>query len=316
MTDDIITISAGAPASDLTPGVYEVTLVDISEPRTIFPQTGPNAGKEVQLRDWTFALEDGTEVTGSASTASGPKSQDLRLADGAARRHPARGGQSLPEVPAPRPRGAGDDHDRRGRLGQDHQPLGPPDGAPRPHRSRLQPPRPPSRSSKTSSPSSRDARSGVGRDRRDRADRPGLRRVRPPGGREGPGHGARLQERDDAPGLDPAAARGPGRRELRPRLASGPPRARRRVRPRRRRRGGPPLARPDARPGRGARAPPRHEDHDAPPRAAATPSTAGRPTCRSPRATSCSASPSAGRDAATSSGPAAGSATASTPRAR
>ena len=66
MTDDIITISAGAPPSDLTPGVYEVTLVDISEPRTIFPQTGPNAGKEVQLRDWTFALEDGTEVEDGA----------------------------------------------------------------------------------------------------------------------------------------------------------------------------------------------------------------------------------------------------------
>ncbi len=75
MTDDTITISAGAPASDLTPGVYEVALVDISEPRTIYPQSGPNAGKEVQLRDWTFALEDGTEVTGSASVASGPKSK-------------------------------------------------------------------------------------------------------------------------------------------------------------------------------------------------------------------------------------------------
>jgi hypothetical protein len=75
MTDDIITISAGAPASDITAGVYEVTLTDISEPRTIYPQTGVNAGKEVQLRDWTFALEDGTEVTDSASTASGPKSK-------------------------------------------------------------------------------------------------------------------------------------------------------------------------------------------------------------------------------------------------
>jgi hypothetical protein len=75
MTEDIITISAGAPASDITPGVYEVTLLDISEPRTIFPMSGPNAGKEVQLRDWTFSLEDGTEVTGSASTASGPKSK-------------------------------------------------------------------------------------------------------------------------------------------------------------------------------------------------------------------------------------------------
>ena len=75
MTDDIITISAGAPASDLTPGVYEVTLLDISEPRTIYPQSGPNAGKEVQLRDWTFALDNGEEVRGSASTASGPKSK-------------------------------------------------------------------------------------------------------------------------------------------------------------------------------------------------------------------------------------------------
>ena len=74
MADDIITISAGAPPTDLTPGVYEVTLHHISEPRTIYPQSGPNAGKEVQLRDWTFALEDGSEVTGSASTASGPKS--------------------------------------------------------------------------------------------------------------------------------------------------------------------------------------------------------------------------------------------------
>ena len=74
MTEDIITISAGAPPTDLTPGVYEVTLTDISEPRTIYPQTGVNAGKEVQLRDWTFALEDGREVTGSASTSSGPKS--------------------------------------------------------------------------------------------------------------------------------------------------------------------------------------------------------------------------------------------------
>lgn len=75
MTDDVITISAGAPSIDLQPGVYEVTLIEISEPRVIFPQSGPNAGKEVTLRDWSFALEDGTTVTGSASTASGPKSK-------------------------------------------------------------------------------------------------------------------------------------------------------------------------------------------------------------------------------------------------
>ena len=75
MTADDITITAGAPQSDIEPGTYEVTIIEISEPRVINPQTGPNAGKEVTLRDWTFALEDGTEIRGSASTASGPKSK-------------------------------------------------------------------------------------------------------------------------------------------------------------------------------------------------------------------------------------------------
>jgi hypothetical protein len=72
---DTITVTAGAPQVDIDPGVYEVTLTEITEPRTIFPMSGPNAGKEVQLRDWMFSLEDGTELRGSASTASGPKSK-------------------------------------------------------------------------------------------------------------------------------------------------------------------------------------------------------------------------------------------------
>jgi hypothetical protein len=72
---DMITVTAGAPQVDIAPGVYEVTLIEISEPRTILPQSGPNAGKEVSLRDWLFSLEDGTELRGSASTASGPKSK-------------------------------------------------------------------------------------------------------------------------------------------------------------------------------------------------------------------------------------------------
>ena len=129
MTDDIITISAGAPPTDLTPGVYEVTLTDISEPRTIYPQTGINAGKEVQLRDWTFALEDGTEVTGSASTSSGPKSKTYAWLTALLGGTPPAVGPELPEVPAHRPRGARDDRDRRGRLGEDRQPLGAAEGA-------------------------------------------------------------------------------------------------------------------------------------------------------------------------------------------
>jgi hypothetical protein len=97
MSDDVITINAGAPTSDLRPGVYQVTLTDISEPRTIYPQTGPNAGKEVQLRDWTFALEDGTEVTGSASTASGPKSKTFAWLTALLGGTPPAVGQSYPK---------------------------------------------------------------------------------------------------------------------------------------------------------------------------------------------------------------------------
>ena len=96
MTDDLITITAGAPQSDVVPGVYVVTLTDISEPRIINPQTGPNAGKEVSLRDWTFALEDGSEVRGSASTASGPKSKTFAWLTALLGGQPPVVGQSYP----------------------------------------------------------------------------------------------------------------------------------------------------------------------------------------------------------------------------
>lgn len=98
MTDDFtITVSAGAPQVDIEPGVYPVTLVDISEPRTIFPQSGPNAGKEVTLRDWTFALDDGTEIRGSASTASGPKSKTYAWLTALLGGTPPAVGQSYPK---------------------------------------------------------------------------------------------------------------------------------------------------------------------------------------------------------------------------
>lgn len=72
MTDSI-TITSGAPQVD--PGVYLATLVSVSEPRTVTATRGPKAGQDVDLRDWEFALEDGTPVRGSTSTASGPKSK-------------------------------------------------------------------------------------------------------------------------------------------------------------------------------------------------------------------------------------------------
>lgn len=97
MTDDFITISAGAQ-TDVDPGVYEVTLTDISEPRTILPQSGPNAGKEVTLRDWSFAMEDGTEIRGSASIANGPKSKTYAWLTALLGGTPPAVGQSYPKA--------------------------------------------------------------------------------------------------------------------------------------------------------------------------------------------------------------------------
>lgn len=69
-----ITVKSGAPA-DIEPGVYEVTLTALEGPRTIYPQTGVNAGKEVEVLDWTFHTDDDEEIQGTTSTASGPKSK-------------------------------------------------------------------------------------------------------------------------------------------------------------------------------------------------------------------------------------------------
>jgi hypothetical protein len=70
-----ITVSAGAPATDIEPGVYEVELLSVEGPRLIYPQSGVNAGKEVAVLDWTFSLDDNSQLQGTTSTASGPKSK-------------------------------------------------------------------------------------------------------------------------------------------------------------------------------------------------------------------------------------------------
>jgi hypothetical protein len=75
----LITVSKGGV--DIEPGTYTVTLVSIEGPKTITPRNGPNAGQDVEIFDWLFAIDDegteyhGTEIQATTSTASGPKSK-------------------------------------------------------------------------------------------------------------------------------------------------------------------------------------------------------------------------------------------------
>lgn len=80
---DYFTISAGGPTgdNDVPDGVYPVILTAIGEPKTVTARRGPKAGQDIDLIDWTFAIDspghpiDARELTESTSTASGPKSK-------------------------------------------------------------------------------------------------------------------------------------------------------------------------------------------------------------------------------------------------
>lgn len=72
-----ITVNPGGP--DIPDGVYPVILTAISDVRTVTAQRGAKAGQDVDLIDWTFAIDggehEGVEISASTSTASGPKSK-------------------------------------------------------------------------------------------------------------------------------------------------------------------------------------------------------------------------------------------------
>jgi hypothetical protein len=79
MGSPFITITKGGPTQDIDDGVYPVVLIDIKGPKTVTAQRGPNAGQEVELLDWEFAVDEGEmegfEISVSSSTASGPRSK-------------------------------------------------------------------------------------------------------------------------------------------------------------------------------------------------------------------------------------------------
>lgn len=72
-----IEVKSGGP--DIPDGVYPVILTSISDPKTVTAQRGPKAGQEIDLLDWTFAIESGQyeniEISVSTSMASGPRSK-------------------------------------------------------------------------------------------------------------------------------------------------------------------------------------------------------------------------------------------------
>lgn len=74
-----ITVKGASPDSDIPEGVYPVALTAIADPRTVTAQRGVNAGKDIDLIDWTFIVIDGPaegkEIQASTSTASGPRSK-------------------------------------------------------------------------------------------------------------------------------------------------------------------------------------------------------------------------------------------------
>lgn len=71
-----IEVNSGAP--DIPDGVYPVTVTAISDIKTVTAKQGAKAGQDVDLIDWSFAVELPTgvvEIEDSTSTASGPRSK-------------------------------------------------------------------------------------------------------------------------------------------------------------------------------------------------------------------------------------------------
>lgn len=64
------------PRSDIEPGTYEVTVTDVT-PDVIVPRQGKNAGKDVKVLRWEFALESGESIEGM--TGRDPSSEKSNL---------------------------------------------------------------------------------------------------------------------------------------------------------------------------------------------------------------------------------------------
>lgn len=83
MTEAFITVGRGGPTAenDIPDATYPLILTAISDPRPVEATRGPNAGKTINLIDWTWAIDkpghplDAREITSSTSDRSGPKSK-------------------------------------------------------------------------------------------------------------------------------------------------------------------------------------------------------------------------------------------------
>jgi hypothetical protein len=84
MTDQpFITINRGGPSpdNDIPDGVYPLQLIGLSDPRPVEATRGPNAGKTINLIDWSWTIDwpgnplDERTLDSSTSDKSGPKSK-------------------------------------------------------------------------------------------------------------------------------------------------------------------------------------------------------------------------------------------------
>lgn len=87
MTEERITVGSDGPPpeQDVPDGTWPLILSDILPPKTVTAKSGRQAGQDIRLRDWIFAVDapghplDGRVIDTSTSLASGPRSKQYEI---------------------------------------------------------------------------------------------------------------------------------------------------------------------------------------------------------------------------------------------